>query len=102
MDFSSEDKKIIKEAAIKWSKYQKEDARRGLLNYVTGIKGPGNSIFMEDVFEEFKDHGIKITEIDKANWNEFKDRTKDVYNKWKEQIGTDLVNSAEKIIAQYE
>ena len=102
MSFTPQDRKIIKEAAVKWSMYQKEDARRGLLNHVTGIKGPGNSIFMGDVYKEFKDHGMTITEIDKAAWKGFKDKTQDVYAKWKEKIGKDLVNSAEKIVSQYE
>ena len=101
-DFTPQDQKIVKEAAIKWSKYQKEDARRGLLNYVTGIKGPGNSIFMEDIFKEFKDHGMTIINVDKANWQEFKSKTQGVYEKWKKKIGIDFVHSAETIVSQYE
>ena len=99
--FSPKDQKIIKEAAIKWAKWQKDDARRGLLNYVTGIKGPGNSIFMVDAYKEFKDHGMTITEIDMETWKGFKGKTKDVYNKWKKKIGKEFVESAEKIVSQY-
>jgi TRAP-type C4-dicarboxylate transport system substrate-binding protein len=100
--FAPEDKKIIKDAALKWAKWQKEDARRGLLNHVTGLKGPGNSIFMVDAYKEFKEHGMTITEIDIATWKKLKSKTKNVYKKWKKKIGEELVNEAEKIVSQYE
>jgi TRAP-type transport system periplasmic protein len=99
--FSPEDQSIIREAAIKWSKWQKEDARRGLLNYVTGIKGPGNSIFMEDPYKEFKDHKMTVTDMEMSEWKKFKSATEDVYQSWKEKIGSKFVESAEQIVGQY-
>jgi TRAP-type transport system periplasmic protein len=99
--FTEEDKKIILTAARKWSKYQKEDARRGMIEYVAGIKGPGNRMFVDDVYKEYKDNGMAVGDLTLEAWKGFRDRTADVRKKWKENIGSELVTEAENAIKKH-
>lgn len=44
--------------------------------------------------------GVNVTDLDPAQRKVFADATKGVYTKWKPQIGTNLVDMAEKAIAE--
>ena len=43
--------------------------------------------------------GVQITHLSPAERDAFVKATRPVYDKWKNQIGADLVNQAEKAIA---
>jgi TRAP-type C4-dicarboxylate transport system substrate-binding protein len=43
--------------------------------------------------------GVTVTQLSPAEREAFVKATRPVYDKWKSQVGTDLVNMAEKAIA---
>jgi TRAP-type C4-dicarboxylate transport system substrate-binding protein len=44
-------------------------------------------------------HGVKVTSLTPAEHDAFRKATAKVYDKWKKQIGADLVTKAEASIA---
>ena len=104
LTFTEEDRKIISDAAKKWAAYQKKDARRGMIEYVTkGIEGPpGNTLFIEDIYKEYKEHGVQVNDLTKPAWREFYNRTADVREKWKKKIGPELVREAEEAVKPHD
>ncbi len=45
-------------------------------------------------------HGVKVTHLSPAEHDAFRKATAKVYDKWKKQIGADLVGKAEAAIAK--
>lgn len=51
------------------------------------------------LLKEIEGHGVTVTSLSQADHDAFAKITKPVYDKWKKQIGEELVNTAEKAIA---
>ena len=51
------------------------------------------------LLKEIEGHGVTVTSLSQAEHDAFAKVTQPVYDKWKKQIGEDLVNMAEKSIA---
>ncbi len=85
-NWTPEDQAIVRQAAIDAGKEQIVIARKG-------IAGDDLSLL-----NEIKSHGVTITELTKEEHDAFVAATKSVYDKWKKQIGEDLVTQAEKAI----
>ena len=82
------DKVIVREAAIDAGKQEIEIARKGLVE-------PG-----QPLLKEIAGLGVTVTQLSPAERDAFVAATRPVYNKWKNTIGADLVNAAEKAIAE--
>jgi len=85
--WTPEDQKIVREAAL-------EAARQQVLISRKGVTPQDSSLL-----DEIRGNGVTITELSPAQHAAFVSATKPVYDKWKQQIGTDLVDKAEKAIA---
>jgi tripartite ATP-independent transporter DctP family solute receptor len=85
--WTAQDQEIVRQAALDASKQEIALARHG----VTG-EDPS-------LLDEIRNHGVKVTELSQAEHDAFVAATKPVYEKWKKQIGEDLVNKAEQAIA---
>lgn len=81
------DQAIVRQAALDAGKEEIGIARKGLVE-------PG-----QPLLKEIAAMGVTITQLTPAEREAFVKTTRPVYEKWKPQIGTDLVNSAEKSIA---
>ncbi len=85
--FTPEDQKIVREAALEAGKYGIEVARKGIT--------PEDPSELENI----KKLGVTMSELTPEELKAFQDATKPVYDKWKARIGAELVESAEKAIA---
>jgi tripartite ATP-independent transporter DctP family solute receptor len=85
--FSDEDKAIVKQAA--------DDAGA----YGIGLARKGMTKDDQSLILSLEARGAKITTLTDEQRQKFVDATRDVYNKWKERIGADLVDMAEQSIA---
>jgi tripartite ATP-independent transporter DctP family solute receptor len=85
--FSSEDQKIVREAAVEAAKYNVELARKGITE--------ADPTTLKDI----ENLGVKITRLSDAEKKAFQTATRPVYEKWKGRIGNDLVTAAEKAVA---
>ncbi|WP_459614288.1 DctP family TRAP transporter solute-binding subunit [Bordetella sp. 2513F-2] len=85
--WSEQDREIVRQAAIEAGRQQVQIARKG--------------VTPEDpsLLKEIEGHGVTVTALTPAQHAEFVAATKPVYDKWKTQIGKDLVEMAEKAIA---
>jgi len=81
------DREIVKQAAIDAGKEEIAIARKGLVEAD------------KPLLKEIASHGVTITQLTPAEREAFVKATRPVYEKWKGQIGADLVNGAEKAIA---
>ena len=81
------DQAIVRQAAIDAGKEEIAIARKGLAE--AG----------KPLLKEIAALGVTITELSPAEREAFVKATRPVYDKWKTQIGADLVTSAEKAIA---
>jgi TRAP-type C4-dicarboxylate transport system substrate-binding protein len=85
--FTPEDQKIVREAALEAGKYGIEVARKGVT--------PEDPSELENI----KKLGVTISELKPEELKAFQDATKPVYDKWKARIGAELVDAAEKAVA---
>ncbi len=85
--FTPEDQKIVSQAATDAGAVGIEIARKGLT-------GDDNS-----AIQEVKALGVDVVELTDSKRQAFVDATRGVYNDWKQKIGADLVDMAEKSIA---
>lgn len=85
--WSEKDRDIVRQAALDAGKQQIVIARKG--------------VTPEDpsLLKEIEGHGVTVTSLSPAEHDAFAKVTQPVYDKWKKQIGEDLVNLAEKSIA---
>ncbi|WP_340150561.1 DctP family TRAP transporter solute-binding subunit [uncultured Sneathiella sp.] len=86
-DFTPEDQEIIRQAAVEAGAYGIEVARKGLTN--------GD----DTLYKELEGLGVTVTHLTDEERQKFVDATRDVYAKWTEIIGPDLVKSAEESVA---
>ncbi len=80
------DREAVRQAAIEAGKEQIAIARKGLAE-------PG-----QPLLKDIAALGVNVVQLSPAERNDFVKATRPVYNKWKPQIGTDLVSKAEKAI----
>ena len=81
------DRELVRQAAIEAGQEQIAIARKGLIE-------PG-----QPLLKDIAAMGVQITHLSPAERDAFVKATRPVYDKWKNQIGADLVNQAEKAIA---
>lgn len=81
------DQKIVREAAVEAGKQEIALARKGLVEAD------------KPLLKEVAGLGVTVTSLTPAERDEFVKATRPVYTKWKNTIGADLVNTAEKSIA---
>ncbi|MBP6942110.1 MAG: DctP family TRAP transporter solute-binding subunit [Syntrophorhabdaceae bacterium] len=83
--FSAQDKEAIKKAADETVKWQKEGARKGLEGSM-------------ETLNVLRKNGMDVTVLTPKQVKAFKEKTKSVYDKWAQEIGAELVATAEKDI----
>ena len=81
------DREAVRQAAIEAGKEQVVLARKGLVEAD------------KPLLKEIASHGVSITQLSPAEREAFVKATRGVYDKWKGQIGAELVSQAEKAIA---
>ena len=81
------DREIVKQAAIDAGKEQIAIARKGMVEAD------------KPLLKEIASHGVTVTQLSPAEREAFAKATRPVFDKWKGQIGNDLVSAAEKAIA---
>jgi tripartite ATP-independent transporter DctP family solute receptor len=81
------DRKIVREAAIEAGKQEIVIARKGVT--------PEDASMLKDI----ESHGVTVTSLTPAQHDAFVEATKPVFEKWKKTVGEDLVNQAQKDIA---
>jgi len=82
------DRDAVRQAALEAGKEQIGLARKGMVE-------PG-----QPLLKEVEGAGVTVTHLSPAEREAFVKATRPVYTKWKGQIGADLVNTAEKAIAE--
>jgi len=82
------DQAIVRQAALDAGKQEIAIARKGLIEAD------------KPVLKEIAGMGVTVTQLSPAEREAFVKTTRPVYEKWKGQIGTDLVAKAEKAIAE--
>ena len=85
--FSPADQKIVRDAAVEASVYNKEIARKGITQ-----ADPST-------LKEIEGLGVTVSKLSEAEVKAFRDATRPVYDKWKARVGNDLVASAEKAVS---
>ncbi|WP_026436672.1 DctP family TRAP transporter solute-binding subunit [Acidovorax sp. JHL-9] len=80
------DREIVKQAAIDAGKEQTAIARKGVIEAD------------KPLLKEIASHGVTVTQLTPAEREAFVKATRPVVEKWKGQIGADLVAAAEKAI----
>ena len=85
--WTPQDQEIVRQAAIDAGREEVAIARKGLAEAD------------KPLLKEIAALGVTITELSPAEREAFVKATRPVYDKWKAQIGADLVSAAEKAIA---
>ena len=85
--WTPEDREIVRQAAIDAGREEIAIARKGVVE--AG----------KPLVKELEALGVTVTDLNAEQRKAFADATKAVYTKWKPQIGTNLVDMAEKAIA---
>jgi tripartite ATP-independent transporter DctP family solute receptor len=85
--FDPKDREIVIKAGQEAMAWNKKEARKGL---------EGST----EAFDTLKKNGMEVTILTPKETEAFKAKTKSVYDKWVKEIGTDLVNAAEKIVKE--
>lgn len=80
------DREIVKQAAIDAGKEEIAIARKGMIEAD------------QPLVKELTSQGVTVTKLSPAEREAFVKATRPVYDKWKKQIGADLVDAAEKAI----
>ena len=81
------DREIVKQAAIDAGKEEIAIARKGMVEAD------------KPLLKEIAANGVTVTQLSAAEREAFVKATRPVHDKWKNQIGADLVTAAEKAIA---
>jgi len=85
--WSKADQEIVRQAAIEAGKEEIAIARKGMIEAD------------QPLVKELAAGGVTVTQLSPAERDAFAKATRPVYDKWKQQVGTDLVDVAEKAIA---
>ncbi|ADX47883.1 TRAP dicarboxylate transporter, DctP subunit [Paracidovorax avenae ATCC 19860] len=86
--WTSADREIVRQAAIDAGKEQIAIARKGMVEAD------------KPLLKEIAGHGVTVTQLTPEERQAFVQATRPVFDKWKGQIGADLVNAAEKAVAK--
>lgn len=86
-NFTPEDQAILKQAAVDAGAYGIELARKG------------TTADDQSLIKALEARGAQFTELTDEQRQKFVDATREVYGKWKDRIGSDLVDLAEESIA---
>jgi tripartite ATP-independent transporter DctP family solute receptor len=86
LSLGPEDRALVQKVGEQVMTLQKRETREGL-DGATGVL---------DVLQQI--YGMEGVQLSQRDVNAFRDKTRPVYTKWLEEIGADLVRSAEKII----
>nr|WP_242612506.1 DctP family TRAP transporter solute-binding subunit [Corticibacter populi] len=86
--WTPEDQAIVRQAAIDAAQQQLAIARKGMT---------GDDLSQ---WQELEAKGVQVLHLDEAQRQQFVDATREVYAKWKKQIGAELVEQAEAAIAK--
>ncbi|MGN1057490.1 MAG: DctP family TRAP transporter solute-binding subunit [Comamonas sp.] len=86
--WTPEDQAIVKQAALDAAKEQIAISRKGTMEAD------------KPLIKELGALGVEVTDLNAEQRKAFADATRSVYTKWKPQIGTNLVDMAEKAIAE--
>ena len=81
------DREIVKQAAVDAGREQVGIARKGLVEAD------------KPLVKELTGLGVTVTQLTPAQHDAFTKATQPVYDKWKKQVGTDLVTTAEQAVA---
>lgn len=81
--FSPEDQKLLKQAAVDAGQWEIEKSRGEV----------------DDILAAIKERGVQVTELTPEQRQAFKDATESVYEKWTSRIGEDLVQQAQEAVA---
>jgi tripartite ATP-independent transporter DctP family solute receptor len=81
-----EDRVIVRKAGEEIMAEQKKEAREGL----------GDTMVVVNTLKSI--YGMEVVDLSSADVKAFRDRVTPVYTKWSEEIGVDLVRSAERLI----
>ena len=81
------DRELVRQAAIEAGKEQIAIARKGMVE-------PG-----QPLLKDIAGLGVQVTQLTPAEREAFVKATRPVYDKWKGQVGAELVNTAEQAIA---
>ena len=84
--FSAEDKAIVKKTAEEVMVWQKNGARAGLEDSTEAV-------------DMLKKNGMEVITLTAKDLEAFRAKTRAVYEKWTTEVGADLVQASEKIIA---
>lgn len=82
------DREIVRQAAIDAGKEQIAIARKGMVEAD------------KPLLKEIASHGVTVTQLGPQERQAFVQATRPVFDKWKGQIGADLVDAAEKAVAK--
>ncbi|WP_019702837.1 DctP family TRAP transporter solute-binding subunit [Paracidovorax oryzae] len=82
------DREIVRQAAIDAGKEEIAIARKGMVDAD------------KPLLKEIAGHGVTVTQLTPEERQAFVQATRPVFEKWKGQIGADLVNAAEKAVAK--
>ncbi len=82
------DREIVRQAAIDAGKEEIAIARKGMVEAD------------KPLLKEIAGHGVTVTQLTPEERQAFVQATRPVFEKWKGQIGADLVNAAEKAVAK--
>ena len=84
--FSAEDKAIVKKTAEEVMVWQKNGARAGLEDSTEAV-------------DTLKKNGMEVVTLTAKDLEAFRAKTRAVYEKWTAEVGADLVQASEKIVA---
>ena len=84
--FSAEDKAIVKKTAEEVMVWQKNGARAGLEDSTEAV-------------DTLKKNGMEVITLTAKDLEAFRAKTRAVYEKWTAEVGADLAQASEKIIA---
>jgi tripartite ATP-independent transporter DctP family solute receptor len=85
--WTPEDREIVRQAAIEAGQEEIAIARKGMVEAD------------KPLLKELEANGVTVTQLTEQERAAFVKATRSVYDKWKKQIGADLVEAAEKAIA---
>jgi len=85
--WTPQDREAVRQAAIEAGKEEIALARKGMVEAD------------KPLLKQIEGLGVTVTELTPAEREAFVQATRPVYNKWKGQIGNDLVQAAEKAVA---
>lgn len=86
--WSPEDQAAVRAAAIQAAKEEVALARKGI------------TVSDDLLLKEIENNGVSILRLSPTEKQAFRDATRDVYNRWSERIGAELVKKAETAVNQ--